>query len=95
MEVDTSAAGNTYRSNLYGSGQIEGRTLGEAETVRDDYAPGWFEKFSLGVDARTEDFSPAADAPFLGKGAVLPDADIDRDGKPRSNPVDLGPLERQ
>jgi hypothetical protein len=94
MDVDSSAAGNMYRSNLYSGGRIEGRTLGEAETVSEDYVPGWFKAFSLGTDARPEDFSPTADAPFLGKGAVLPDAPIDRGGTPRSSPVDLGPIEK-
>ncbi len=94
MEVDTSSSGNTYRSNLYSSGQIKGRTLGEAETTRDDYAPGWFEGPLSGAGPKPDNFAPAADAPLLGAGALLADAPIDRGGQPRSNPVDLGPIER-
>ena len=56
MEVDASASGNTYRANLYSAGQISGRTLGEAETQRDDYAPGWFEVFSVGPDSSCREF---------------------------------------
>jgi len=94
MEVDASAAGNIYRSNLYSAGQIKGRTIGEAEIVRDSYPPGWFEAFTVSLDATADGFAPAADSPSLGAGALLPDAPIDRRGAPRRDPADLGPIQR-
>ena len=94
MEVDGTAGENLYRSNLYSSGMIKGRSAGEQERVSDDYAPGWFKTFSLETNQDPKNFTPADGAPLLGAGALLPDAPLDRDGTARTDPVDLGPIER-
>jgi hypothetical protein len=93
MEVDDTVGGNVYRSNLYVSGRIVGRTPNAEETTRADFSPGWFTRFPTALNHDANDFKPTADAPFLGMGTLSPDAPSDRNGSVRSGKVDLGPIE--
>ena len=94
MEVDDTVAENVYRDNLYVSGKMEGREPADNETAREDFLPSWFRKFPTGaVRNDPNGFTPTAEAPFLGKGSLSPDAATDRNGTPRAEKVDLGPIE--
>jgi hypothetical protein len=93
METDGTVGDNVYRANLYVSGMLEGREPNGDETAREDFSPAWFAKFPAALNHALADFKPAADAPFLGAGALLPDAPSDAIGTPRSGAVDLGPIE--
>lgn len=93
MEVDDTVGDNIYRSNLYASGRIEGRTPNATETVREDFSPGWYARFPTDISHDPNDFTPAPGAPFLDLGTRLPDATTDRNGALRSDRVDLGPIE--
>jgi hypothetical protein len=93
MEVDDTVGENTYRSNLYIAGKIEGRTPNAEETARADFSPSWFARFVPGINHDANVFRPAAGAPFLGMGALSPHAPNDRNGVVRSGRVDLGPIE--
>ena len=93
MEVDDTVGDNQYRSNLYLSGKIEGRAPNGEETARPDFLPGWFAKFTGGMNRDPAAFRPAAGSPFLSKGTLLHDAPTDRTGRVRSGRVDLGPIE--
>ncbi len=93
MEVDDTVGDNVYRSNIYISGKLEGRTPNKEETAREDFSPSWFANFPALLNHDPNDFTPAADAPFLGMGKLTPDAPADRNGAVRSGKVDLGPIE--
>ena len=94
MEVDDTVAENVYRDNLYVSGTMEGREPNGEETALDDFSPSWFRKFPTGAALNDPNgFTPTAEAPFLGKGSLSPDAPADRNGAPRAGEVDLGPIE--
>ena len=82
-----------YRSNLYVSGRIEGRTPNGDETALASFSPAWFAKFPAALSHDPNDFKPTAEAPYLGKGALLPGAPSDRYGAVRTGRVDLGPIE--
>ena len=93
MEVDDTVRANVYRSNLYVSGKIEGRTPNGDETAVADFSPAWFARFPAALSHDPNDFKPTAKAPYLGKGALLPGAPTDRNGTVRTGQVDLGPIE--
>ncbi len=93
MEVDGSAGDNAYRDNLYISGHLEGRDLGEGEIARADFDPAWFARFPTELNHDPNNFASAAGAPMLGKGKLSPDAPADRNGRARANSATLGPIE--
>ena len=93
MGVDDTVGENVYRANLYVSGKIEGRDVGNEETAREDFSPGWYATFPAARNEDANDFKPTVDAPFLGLGKLSPGAPADRNGTKRSDPVDLGPFE--
>lgn len=94
MEVDDTVGENTYRGNIYISGHLEGREPSGDEIRREDFSSAWFKSFPASADgAAPTSFAPAADAPFLAVGALVPDATADRNGIVRSGKVDLGPIE--
>jgi hypothetical protein len=93
MEVDNSVADNVYRSNLYVSGRIEGRTPNGSETAVAQFSPSWFTRFPAAPSRDPNDFQPTAGAPFVGKGTLSPGAPSDRNGVARSSKVDLGPIQ--
>jgi hypothetical protein len=94
MEVDGTVGANTYDSNLYVSGTIDGRSPNAQEFVRAGFSPGWYRRFPIAVNHAANDFTPTATAPFLAKGPLSAYARRDRNGTVRSAPVDLGPIER-
>lgn len=93
MEVDNTVGGNEYRSNMYVSGRLEGRTPAAGEAARPDFSPSWYTQFPTAVDRGPDGFAPAGAAPFLNAGAFSPYAPVDRRGTSRSDRVDLGPVE--
>ena len=93
MEVDNTAGGNVYRSNLYVSGRIEGRRPNAEEIVRAGFSPLWYTRFPVALNHNPNDFRPTAGAPFLAKGVLSPYARRDRNNVVRSGKVDLGPIE--
>jgi hypothetical protein len=93
MEVDGTVDDNVYRQNFYASGTIEGRSPNDDEIAQDDFSAAWFSNFPAALNHDANDFTPSTDAPFLGLGALSPDATHDRNGKEREDPVDLGPIE--
>ncbi len=93
MEVDDTAGGNSYRDNLYVSGFLEGRQPNEDESAIEDFSSAWFKNFPMSLNHDANDYTPTAEAPFLGKGKLLPDAASDRNGTARSDSTDLGPIE--
>jgi hypothetical protein len=94
MEVDGTVGANVYRSNLYVSGRIEGRQPNAEELRRSSFSAGWYRKFPVALNHNPNAFTPTAAAPFLGKGRLSSAAPRDRNGTRRSDPVDLGPIER-
>ena len=92
MEVDATVGENIYRSNLYVSGKLEGREPGKQETALAEFSPNWFARLPAAMNHNPGDFRPSAEAPFLGKGALSAAAPADREGRPRSGAVDLGPM---
>ena len=93
MEVDDTVGNNIYRGNRYVSGKMEGREPNADETAQEDFSPAWFANFPTALNHDPNDFTPTADAPFLGTGKLSPDAPSDRNGVKRSGRVDLGPIE--
>ena len=93
MEVDKTIGANDYRTNLYISGRMDGRTPSAQETARTDFSPGWYASFPTAIGSRRDALMPVAGAPFLGAGALTPFAPVDRNGVVRSGRVDLGPIE--
>jgi hypothetical protein len=93
MEVDDTVGDNQYRANLYVSGTIEGRTPNDEETALKEFSTGWFTNFPAEVNHDANDFTPTAEAPFLGMGTLSADAPTDRNGTVREGKVDLGPIE--
>jgi hypothetical protein len=93
LVVDGTVADNVYRSNLYVSGRIEGRTPNRDETSVANFSADWFAKFPTALNHDPNDFRPTAKAPLLGKGRLLPGASADRGGTARTGQVDLGPIE--
>jgi hypothetical protein len=93
MEVDDTVDANVYRSNLYVSGKIDGRTPNAQEMVRTDFSPDWFARFPAALNRDPNDFKPTERAPFLGAGQLSPYAPSDRNGAVRSGKVGLGPIE--
>ncbi len=91
MEVDDTVKSNLYRSNLYVSGRIEGRSATPDETSRADFSSGWFMRFPTTMNHDANDFRPTTAAPFLGLGQALAAAPSDRNGYARENRVDSGP----
>jgi hypothetical protein len=81
------------RANLYVSGKIEGRSPNGEETAREDFSPDWFTAFPKALNHDPNDFTPTAQAPFLGMGAVSADAAADRNETIRSGEADAGPIE--
>ena len=95
MEVDGTVAANVYRSNLYVSGKLEGRTPNGTEVAVADFAPAWFARFPAGLSHDPNDFKPTARAPYLGKGMPVSGAPTDRNGAARTGgQVNFGPIER-
>ncbi len=93
MEVDDTVSDNIYRSNFYVGGTLEGRSVNDDETFREDFSPSWFAKFPVALNHNPNDLRPTEDAPFAGIGALIVQAPTDRNGTPRSSEVDLGPIE--
>jgi hypothetical protein len=93
MEVDDTVGENVYRANLYVSGTIEGREPSGEETAREDFSASWFTKFPAVLNHDPGDFTPTAEAPFLGMGVLSADAPSDRNGTARPGEADLGPIE--
>jgi len=93
MEVDDTVGENVYRANLYVSGTVEGRSPDAEETTLADFSSSWFANFPADVNHDPNDFTPTAEAPFLGIGRLAGDAPSDRNGSRRPDEVDLGPIE--
>ncbi|ODA68121.1 hypothetical protein A7A08_01291 [Methyloligella halotolerans] len=93
MEVDETTAENSYRGNLYISGRLDGREPNSSEFALSNFEPGWFADFPAEMTHDPDAFAPGPEAPFLDKVAPEDDARFDRNGQPRSNPADLGPIE--
>lgn len=93
MEVDDTADANDYRSNMYISGLVEGRTPNESESLREDFSPQWFKAFSVEGSHNPNNLAPTEDAPFVDIGAHEANAATDRNGARRGEEVDLGPIE--
>jgi hypothetical protein len=93
LGVDNTVGENVYRSNLYVSGRIEGRTPNGDETAVANFSADWFARFPAGLNHDPGDFRPTAKAPLLGKGALTAGAPADRGGTARTGRVDLGPIE--
>jgi hypothetical protein len=94
MEVDGTVAANSYVGNHYISADLTGRTIAAMETARADFDPTWFARFPTALNHDAGDFAPTATAPFLNRGALLPEAPRDRAGVTRTAPTDIGPFER-
>jgi hypothetical protein len=93
MEVDGTVGENVYRSNLYVSGKLEGRSPGSDEVAIPNFSPAWFAKFPAALNHDPADYRPMPGSPMIGRGTLSPAAAADRAGVPRSGQVDLGPIE--
>jgi hypothetical protein len=101
LATDASTRGaNTFEHNAWISG-----TFG-SEDQSSPYAPGpseyrwanfdvpWFATFPFELGHEPAVFAPSMTAPWLDKGKLLIEAPVDRNGRERHPPVDLGPYER-
>ena len=72
----------------------KGASQAEQETARADFSPSWFAKFPdrAELTTRTTSSRPRKRR-SLAKGTLSPDAPTDRNGTPRADKVDLGPIE--
>lgn len=94
METDGSVTHNVYENNVYLSGKFDGRSGPTAtELAKQELNPAWFAKLPTGLPSVVSDFAPRAGAPYLDRAPRLPSVTLDRDGKPRGNPADVGPFE--
>jgi hypothetical protein len=85
MQTDATVGNNVYDGNFYAQGSFDGRSGPTAtETVRADFSTAWFVSFPT-------DWRPAAGAPWVGLGQVLPETPFDRAGTTRQSPTNLGP----
>lgn len=91
MEVDGTVGENTYRSNLYVSGRVEGRNPDRQETGLAEFSSNWFAKFAAALNRNPGDFKPSAEAPFLGKGALSPTASSGCEGASARRARRFGP----
>ena len=92
MEVDVTSADNAFQNNFYGAGKIEGRRPSETDVVLPTFDARWFKKFPIDRKHDAVDLTPAADAPFVGKGAPSALAPTDRNGAARAGRIDAGPI---
>ncbi len=93
MEVDGTTNANVYEQNVYISGVVNGRTPGGNELVLATFDTGWFTAFPGALANDPNGYKPTASAPFLNRGALLPEVTLDRAGLLRSAPTDPGPFE--
>ena len=93
MEVDGTVGENVYRSNLYVSGKIEGRTPNGNETAVADFAPDWFAKFPAALEPRSERLQADREGSLSREEAcAFPGAPTDRNGAARTGgQVELRP----
>ena len=94
MEVDTTVGANTYTHNAYFNCTLSGRTPGATELNQATFNMAWFQNWPAAITHTAADFAPAAGAPFLNQGALLPAVLLDRTGAARTAPTDLGPFEK-
>lgn len=94
MEVDATVSANVYEGNAYYGGHIDGRTPSMSETVNLTFDSSWYMAWPTMLSRDVNGYRPTATAPFLGQGALVPEAAKDRTGTARSGAVDLGPFER-
>ena len=96
METDDTVKSNVYENNVYIAGKFDGRPgPGPTEIARQDLSAAWFARLPAGLPSTVSDWQPKAGAPFLDRAPRLPAVAFDRDGKPRGNPADVGPFERE
>ena len=96
INVDGTTGANVYEANEYLGGRLEGRAI-ENDEFSDPFSTAHFAAWPSGTSGPADPiaaFSPSAGAPFLDRGTLLPSAPLDRAGRARVAPVDLGPLER-
>ena len=93
MEVDGTDTENVYRDNFYASGTLEGRDPNDDETFASDFSASWFADFPTDLAHDPNNFTPTPDAPFTAMGTLSPGAPADRNGRPRADRVNLGPIE--
>lgn len=93
MEVDASSVGNVYQSNIYVSGQFEGRTAEPGEISLSEFSQSWFKAIPTTISDKIDGFMPMAGSPFLDKGKLSPEVPTDLLGVTRRDPSDIGPLE--
>jgi len=94
METDATTKNNVYENNVYLAGKFDGRSgPNPSELARQDLSAAWFTKLPTGLPSVVGDFQPKPGAPFLDRAQRLPSVGLDRDGKPRGSPADVGPFE--
>ena len=94
MEIDGTVGANEYVHNAYINASLSGRTAAAGELELASLDQSWFAAFPAGAGNDPAAWQPSASAPFLNQGALVPNALLDRDGKARTAPTDLGPFER-
>jgi hypothetical protein len=95
----TTVAANTFEHNAWISGYFgadDGPVYVPASTEHrvTTFDVAWFAAFPTALGHDPAAFAPAATAPWLDKGNLLPVVPDDRVGTARNAPVDLGPYER-
>jgi hypothetical protein len=96
----TTVSANTFEHNAWISGYFGSNDSAPAYTPNatelrlTSFDSSWFAAFPTVLGRDPAAFAPTATAPWLDQGNLLPEVPIDRDGKPRQAPVDLGPYER-
>jgi len=96
----TTVSANTFEHNAWISGYFGSNDSAPAYTPHatelrlTSFDSSWFAAFPTVLGRDPAAFAPTATAPWLDQGNLLPEVPIDRDGKPRQAPVDLGPYER-
>ncbi|MBX3232061.1 MAG: right-handed parallel beta-helix repeat-containing protein [Labilithrix sp.] len=94
LETDNTVTNNVYEHNVYLAGRFDGRRgPGVSELARPDLDPAWFTRLPTGLPSTVTDFQPKPGAPFLDIAPRLPSVMLDRAGKPRGVPADVGPFE--
>ncbi len=93
LGIGEDSSENSFVTNFYGSGRMEGRSRGDGELTHPDVSLDWFIKFPVEINDDVQGFQPSSASPYLNSGLPAGEAARDWNNVIRSGAVDLGPFE--
>ncbi|WP_456373644.1 hypothetical protein [Thiolapillus sp.] len=94
VEVDQdTVTGNMFSGNVYIGGHFDGFSPSPEEKRLRSFSSSWFNHFPPDGMGQASDYRPDKTAPFFDSTRLLSTTPMDREGRPRRNPVSAGPWE--